>query len=248
MDVRSTSRGRALAWCMGDRRGERVVTPSLTILFQDADLLVVDKPSGLLVHRGWGSDKVVAMTLARSLVNRHVYPVHRLDRGTSGVLVFALTLEAARVVCASFERGQVAKRYVALVRGVAPEECVIDHPLPRGEAGGERVPAVTLVRRLHVLDRTSLVEARPRTGRLHQVRRHLKHLGHPIIGDVNYGKGELNRLFRAQFGLFRIALHASAIALAHPTTEETMTFAATVPEDLRGPLVQMGIPPQLLAP
>jgi len=127
---------------------------SLSVLYQDDDLLAVDKPSGLVVHRGWGRDGEVVMTLARALSRRHVYPVHRLDRGTSGVLVLALTAAAARAVGEAFEAGRVRKRYLVLVRGIAPESGVVDHPVPRSP-GGPRVPAVTRFRRLASFERYS---------------------------------------------------------------------------------------------
>lgn len=214
---------------------------ALAVLYRDDSLLVVDKPSGLLVHRGWDNDRVVALTLARAIAGKHVYPVHRLDRATSGVLVFTLDSETAAIVHGAFERGEVRKRYVALVRGVPPEQIVVDHPVPRSEKG-ERVPAVTEVRRLHVLEGYAVVEARPRTGRLHQIRRHLRHLAHPIIGDVTYGDGKHNRAFRTRYGLHRLALHASELELAHPVTGERLVLGAPLPEDLRGPFDLMGVP------
>jgi tRNA pseudouridine65 synthase len=235
--------------------------PTLPVLYRDDRLLAVDKPSGLLVHRGWSGDRVTALDLARRIAGRRVHPVHRLDRGTSGVLVFALDAEAARRLGAAFSAGgseavaaaerageteKVEKVYIALVRGRAPEETVVDHPIPRSE-GGPRVPAVTTVRRLGVAEPEpgrvySLVEARPATGRLHQVRRHLKHLAHPVIGDVEYGKGEHNRFFRERFGLHRLALHALALVLPHPATGERLRLAAPVPPDLAGPLAALGLP------
>lgn len=212
----------------------------IEVLYRDDRLAAVVKPSGLAVHRGWSGDDEAAVQAARDTLGAFVFPVHRLDRGASGVLVFALDAEAARALSEAFERGQADKRYVALVRGIAPERAVVDHPIPRRE-GGPRVPAVTEVARLGVFERYSLVEARPRTGRLHQIRRHLKHLGHPLIGDVNYGKGEHNRLFRARFGLHRLALHAHALTLPHPSTGAPLVLRAPLPEDLRGPFSQMGL-------
>ena len=227
-------------------RAATAPAPALPVLYRDDRLLAVDKPSGLLVHRGWGSDRVTALDLARRIAGRRVHPVHRLDRGTSGVLVFALDAEAARRLGEAFTDGGVDKVYVALVRGRAPEEIVIDHPIPR-TAGGPRVPAVTVVRRLAVAEPEpgrlySLVEARPATGRLHQVRRHLKHAAHPVVGDVEYGKGEHNRFFRERFGLHRLALHALALALPHPGTGERLRIAAPVPADLASPLAALGLP------
>jgi tRNA pseudouridine65 synthase len=212
----------------------------LPLLYNDDRLIAIAKPSGLAVHRGASRDRVVALTLVRDQVGRHVYPVHRLDRATSGVLLFALDPEAARALQEQLEAGTVHKRYVALVRGIAPEEGVIDHPIPRDE-DGPRVPAVTAFRRLGTFERYSLVEAVPRTGRRHQIRRHLKHISHPLIGDVLYGKGEHNRLFRDRFGLHRLALHALEITFAHPDDGRPLCIAAPVPEDLAGPLRAMGL-------
>ncbi|HEX2253483.1 MAG TPA: pseudouridine synthase [Thermoanaerobaculia bacterium] len=214
---------------------------TLQILLEEGSLVAVDKPSGMLVHRGWGRDRVVAMTVVRDLLGRRVYPVHRLDRGTSGVLLFALDPGTARAVQERFQEGRVEKRYLALVRGVAPEAGLIDHPLPRAkDKRSERIPAVTEFRCVQVVGRYSLVEAVPHTGRLHQVRRHLKHLSLPLVGDVEYGKGEHNRLFRERHGLHRLALHAASLALPHPADDRPLRIEAPLPEDLRGPLVSAG--------
>jgi tRNA pseudouridine65 synthase len=215
------------------------------LLHRDDRLAAFAKPSGLLVHRGWDDDPVVALDLARQAVGDRVHPVHRLDRATSGVLLFALDPESAAAMGRMFEEGTVHKTYVALVRGVPPEAGVVDSPVPKTE-GGARVPAVTAYRRLFVVDRWSLVEASPRTGRLHQIRRHLKHLGHPIVGDVNYGKGDINRFFREHHGLRRLALHARTLSFTHPFTGAPTTIAAPLPDDLRGPLSGLGIPDAVL--
>jgi tRNA pseudouridine65 synthase len=209
----------------------------LELLWADEHLAVVHKPSGLLVHRGWGDDDVVAMTEARSLLGRWVYPVHRLDRGTSGALLFALSPEVARKLQEAFEARAVTKVYWALVRGALGAELLIDHPVPRAE-DGPKVEAITAIAPLWSKDRYSWVEARPRTGRLHQIRRHLKHVSHPIIGDVNYGKGEHNRLFRERYGLHRLALHAARIELEHPVTAERIRVDAPLPQDLAEPLAR----------
>jgi tRNA pseudouridine65 synthase len=216
---------------------------AIEVLFLDEHLVIVNKPSGLLVHRGWGRDDDVAMFRARDAVGAHVYPVHRLDRATSGVLVFARSSEAAAALSRRFESREVDKRYLALVRGTPPESGVIDHPIPKGE-GAARVPAVTrfeLVARSSV-DRCALVLARPETGRFHQVRRHLKHLGHPLIGDVNYGSGELNRRYRAQYALHRLALHALSIAFDHPVTGARVAITAPMPDDLGLALERLALP------
>lgn len=212
----------------------------LPVLHRDGVLLAVNKPSGLAVHRGLARDRTVALQLVRGLAGRHVHAVHRLDRATSGVLLFALDPVTARRMQEQFEAGGVEKRYLALVRGVPPEEGVIDHPVPRAE-DGPRVPAVTAFRRLAVFERYALVEARPVTGRHHQIRRHFKHLSHPLIGDVRYGKGEHNRIFRERFGLHRLALHALELAFDHPETGERLRILAPLPEDLAAPLRALGI-------
>lgn len=213
---------------------------NLTILYQDPRLVVVNKPSGLLVHRGWAQDPVVTMTLLRDTLGKAVFPVHRLDRGTSGALVLALDPSTATRLQRLFAEGQVRKRYLALVRGIPPERGLIDHPVPRSE-DGPRVPAQTEYRRLATFERFALVEAAPKTGRLHQIRRHFKHISHPIVGDVNYGKGEINREFRARFGLSRIALHALELAFEDPHTGQALEVRAPLPPDLEEPLSQMGL-------
>jgi tRNA pseudouridine65 synthase len=221
---------------------ERPDTPAvLPEIFRDDRIAAFAKPSGLLVHRGWADDPVSAVDLASEALGRRVHPVHRLDRGTSGVLLFALDAESAAALSGLFERGRVRKVYFALTRGVTPEAGVVDHPVPKGETG-PRVRAVTAYRRRHVFERFSIVEARPETGRLHQIRRHLKHLGHPIVGDVNYGKGDINRLFRERFDLRRLALHAAELRLEHPFTGERLVLSAAIPPDLEEPFAKMGIP------
>jgi tRNA pseudouridine65 synthase len=213
-------------------------------LFRDEWLLALAKPSGMPVHRGWARDAVALVDAAREISGvAAAHLAHRLDRGTSGVVLFALDRETARALGALFEAGAVAKRYLALVRGTAPERAIVDHPIPRVE-GGSRVPAVTEIRRLAVVEveprALSLVEARPRTGRLHQVRRHLKHVGCPVIGDANYGKGALNREVADRYGLRRLALHAASIAFDHPATGARIEIAAPLPDDLAIPLAAMG--------
>ena len=212
----------------------------LRILWRDSSYVAVDKPSGLAVHRGMCVDKVTALDLARDLVGQWVYPVHRLDRGTSGVLLFALSSAAAGALHAQFEDGGVEKRYWALVRGVVPEEGTIDHAIPRSE-GGPRVAALTTFRRLWSGTHVSLVEAYPRTGRFHQVRRHLKHIHHPVLGDANYGKGALNRAYRDEFGLARLALHATALTFTHPETGARILINSVLPDDLWVPFERLGV-------
>lgn len=212
----------------------------VTILWQDADYVAIDKPSGLAVHRGMCADPITALEKTRDAIGQWVYPVHRLDRATSGVLLFALSSAAASALQAQFENGGIKKRYWALVRGVAPEEGTIDHAIPRCE-GGPRVDALTTFRRLWAGPHVSLVEAYPQTGRFHQIRRHMKHIHHPLIGDANYGKGALNRMYRDEFGLARLALHAASLTFDHPKTNERVTIESVLPDDLQGPFARIGV-------
>jgi tRNA pseudouridine65 synthase len=214
---------------------------TMEILYQDEDIVAVNKPSGMLVHRGWANDKVVAMTEVRDQIGQWVYPVHRLDRGSSGVLLFALSSEVAATLGHAFTERLVDKFYLALVRGVPDEAGLIDHEIAKKE-GGPKVFAQTEYRRLAVSGRYSLVEARPRTGRLHQIRRHLKHISCPLIGDVRYGKGEHNRHFRNNYDLHRLALHCHGLALDHPTRPgERVQLRAPLPADLANALIGLGV-------
>jgi tRNA pseudouridine65 synthase len=212
----------------------------LRLLYRDEHVVVADKPAGLSVHRGWDRERDVAMVRVRDTLGQRVYPVHRLDRGTSGVLVLALCPASAAALAEAFAAGRVDKRYLALVRGVAAEAAMIDHPLPPGEDRTvSRVPARTAIIRREVFGRYSLVEARPETGRLHQIRRHLKHIACPIIGDVNYGKGEHNRLFRERFGLHRMFLHAFVVSFPHPVSGAVVSVCAPLPPDLEAVLASL---------
>jgi tRNA pseudouridine65 synthase len=212
----------------------------VNVLYRDERVLAVNKPSGVITHRGWANDRETALSLARGIAGRHVHAVHRLDRATSGVLLFALDAETAGRLSKEMEQGGWEKRYVALVRGVVREALEIDHALA-SEPGAERKPARTSVRPLGSFERYSLVEAVPHTGRTHQIRRHLKHVSHPVIGDTKYGKGEHNRLFRTRFGLQRLALHATSLSFTHPRSGERISVHAPLPPDLAEPLAAMDL-------
>ncbi len=201
--------------------------PALGILYQDQACVVVDKPPGVIVHRGWANDERDLLRRTRDALGRYVYPIHRLDRGASGAVLFALNEQAARELNRGFAEGRTDKRYLALTRGHPPEHALIDHPVPRAP-GEARVPAQTEVTRLGTFERYALVVAVPKTGRLHQTRRHLKHLSCPLIGDVRYGKGEHNRWFREHCALNRLALHGAALRFLHPVTQQLLTVRAPV--------------------
>jgi tRNA pseudouridine65 synthase len=220
----------------------------LQLLHHDEDLLVVHKPAGLLVHRtgldAHETDTVLERLRAQLGEERALglSPAHRLDKGTSGLLVLAWHTDAARALGAAFEQGRVAKRYLALVRGWPAPVIDLDHPLARDpelpSAGQARLPARTQFRRLarvewpfavdprHPTSRYALVEARPLSGRRHQIRRHLKHLAHPIVGDATHGKGPHNRAVAAWLGVARLWLHAAELALDHPRDGRPLVLQA----------------------
>lgn len=224
------------------------VVPDIELLHVDEHVVVANKPSGILVHRGWDDDDDVAMFRVRDKIGQRVHPLHRLDRGTSGALVFARDPATAAALAAAFAEQRVDKAYLALVRGVPPEEGVVDYAIPKSE-DGPRVPAVTRFRRLGAspVDRCSLVLALPETGRLHQVRRHLKHIAHPLVGDVRHGVGAINRHYRATYDLHRLALHALRIAFVHPVTGARVEVRAPVPEDFAAALAKLGLSDALAA-
>ena len=220
------------------------VLPAIDILYVDDDVVVVNKPSGLLVHRGWDNDDDVALFRVRDAVGQHVHPVHRLDRGTSGALLFARSSAVAAVLASQFESGRVDKRYLALVRGSPPDDGLIDYAIEKKE-GGPKVRAVTRFRTVarSTVDRCSLVEAFPETGRLHQIRRHLRHIDHPLVGDVKHGSGVINRHYRATYNLRRLALHAHFMAFEHPARPgERVAIEAPMTHDLASAFLALGLP------
>jgi tRNA pseudouridine65 synthase len=221
----------------------------LKLLHRDEHLLVIDKPAGLLVHRSSldAHETDTVLDRLRAQLGREetatLAPAHRLDKGTSGLLVLALHAEAARRLGQAFDEGRVRKRYLALVRGWPEEAIDLDHPVARDpeqpSTGQPRLPARTLFRRLarvewpfavddrHPSTRYALVEARPLTGRRHQIRRHLKQLAHPIVGDATHGKGPHNRAVAAWLGISRLWLHAVELELPHPADGRPLRLEAT---------------------
>jgi tRNA pseudouridine65 synthase len=192
-------------------------------------MLAVHKPSGLAVHRSRLVGNAPAMVQAlRDAIGRYVYPVHRLDRQTSGLILFALTAEAARGLCEQFREQRVRKTYLGVVRGWPDDTGLVDHAVPSSR-GAARQPAATAYRCLarvevpipcgpYATSRYALLELHPRSGRQHQLRRHLKHIAHPIVGDTEYGDGRHNRLFREQFGVRRLLLQSVCLEFVHPVT------------------------------
>ncbi len=225
---------------------------TLEILYRDEYIVAINKPSGLLVHRSWidKDETRFAIQMLRDQIGQYVYPVHRLDKPTSGVLLFALNKEVARGLSEQMQAGEFKKEYIAVVRGYTPESERIDYPLKevldkmtdaRARKDKEAQEAITLYERLDQVElpfsvgrypstRYSLVKLNPQTGRKHQLRRHMKHILHPIVGDTKYGRGEHNRFFREQFGCHRLLLHASRLCVNHPVTKEALEIKAGVDE------------------
>jgi tRNA pseudouridine65 synthase len=219
------------------------------ILYRDAHLVAVDKPPGVLVHRTRidAHAEQVLLQQVRDAIGHRVWPVHRLDKGTSGVLALALESAAARKLADAFAAGAVTKRYLALVRGWPALTGRIEHALaPRDddaedmdddERRAAALPAVTEFVRLATLElpvrvdrypatRYALLDVRPRTGRRHQIRRHLKHVAHPILGDATFGKGLHNRFLARHTGATRLWLHAHSLTLPHPASGCRLTIEA----------------------
>jgi len=248
----SGSRGVRTAVRRGGVYGGLVAVPPVVFLFRDESLVVVDKPAGLVCHRTeLAPDRDVVMTRVRDALGAYVYPVHRLDRGTSGALVFALSPAIAARLRVAFDEGRVAKTYLALARGHAPERGTVDYAIPKAEDSPVRVAAITEIERVGTGDHCSLVAAHPKTGRYHQIRRHLAHLRHPIALDSNYGTGWFNRHIRARTGLARLALHAFEITFPHPACGEdeprAVRVRAPVAADLRAALVALDLGDALAA-
>lgn len=223
-----------------------VNTDSLPILYRDEALVAINKPAGLLVHRSPidRHETRFAIQLLRDQLGQWVYPLHRLDKPTSGVLLFALSPTINSQLAATWQR--VEKQYLAIVRGHAPTKMLVDHPIrhePDQYAPRTRVPdaqpAQTLIRQLaqtelpyavdnYSTSRYSLVLCNPLTGRRHQLRRHLKHISHPIIGDAKHGKGKHNRFFAEQLQAPGLMLCATRLTLHHPASGEQLVINAGV--------------------
>ena len=221
---------------------------SLTILFQDEYLVAIDKPAGLLVHRSKIDihARKFALQMLRDQIGQPVFPAHRLDRPTSGVLLFALSSRIARLVTEQFAARNVDKRYTAIVRGIPPQSGVWDEPLLEkadpivDHLADQNKPAQPAVTHFETVEswevpystgkyphsRYSLVKVQPLTGRRHQIRRHFNHMAHPIVGDTSHGDRRHNRLFRERFGIKRLLLVANEMTLTHPVTQQQITITA----------------------
>ncbi|MDR6516069.1 pseudouridine synthase [Chryseobacterium camelliae] len=216
----------------------------LEILYRDEHLIAINKPSGLLVHKSFysGEADTYAIQELRNQIGQKVYPVHRLDRKTSGVLLFTLDKDTLRAMSDQFATREVEKKYIAILRGWTKEEETIDNDLTNENEVKQN--AVTYYRRLqtseidlpflkHQTSRYSLVEAIPETGRFHQLRKHFKHILHPILGCRKHGCNKQNKLLLQTFNMTRMTLHAYQLAFTHPITHERIQVIATIDEEFK---------------
>jgi tRNA pseudouridine65 synthase len=222
------------------------------ILYHDEHFVAINKPAGLLVHRSAidRHETRFALQMVRDALGQRVYPLHRLDKPTSGVLLFALHEAMAREVMPLFAENRVKKTYLAVVRGFTQEDVIIDYPLreeldkmtdARARQDKPAQEAVTEFHRLAAVElpfpvgryasaRYSLLDVVPQTGRKHQIRRHMKHIFHPILGDTTHGDGKHNQFLRDQFQARRLLLHAREMRLVHPVTGESLVLQAGLDE------------------
>lgn len=217
----------------------------LEILYQDDALVAINKPHGLLVHKTGiaANASVYALQLLRNQLGQYVYPAHRIDRKTAGVLLFGLTEESQRNLMQQFAHKEISKTYYAIVRGYAPDQGVINYPLRK--ENGQLQEAVTEYECLarteiplpfgkHDTSRYSFVKAMPQTGRMHQIRKHFAHIFHPIIGDRPHGCNKQNKLFKEKWQMDTMMLHAAFLAFKHPISGEIISVrAALQPEFVR---------------
>ena len=230
---------------------DEIVFPPPEILYQDEVLVVISKPSGLAVHPSeMVHDRITALSLVRDAVGCFVHPAHRLDRGTSGVLVFTKDREACGKLMQGFASRDFRKSYLCVVRGWAADSGRRDAPLKHsnGKDVQEAVTAWTTLAKTEIegpcgnyaTARYSLLHVLPETGRFHQIRRHMRDENHPLIGDTQEGDSRQNRFFREKTGVNRLMLHALSLEFQHPVDGRTMTIRAPVTEDFLAPFKLLG--------
>ena len=223
-----------------------IASPSIEVIYQDESFVAASKPGGLIVHRtSESSDKVFLLQELGAQLGRFLYPVHRLDRAASGVIVFAFSSEDARLLQETLNAPDSRKEYLVLARGSTPERWEVDRPL-KNDAGVEQ-PARTSFEKIAEFFRLSLLRATIHTGRRHQIRRHLARSAHQVLGDSTYGKGKINQFFRDTYGLPRLFLHAAHLEIRHPRTGARLSLRAPLAGDLRDFLKRLpGCPEELL--
>ncbi|MEN9361925.1 MAG: hypothetical protein RL095_3460 [Verrucomicrobiota bacterium] len=230
---------------------DECVFPTPGILYQDDVLVVVSKPSGLAVHPSeMVHDRITALSLVRDAVGCFVHPAHRLDRGTSGVLVFAKDRETCSKLMQGFASREHRKSYLCVVRGWAADSGRRDVPLKHsnGKDLQEAATAWTTLARSEIegpcgnypTARYSLLHVLPETGRFHQIRRHMRDENHPLIGDTQEGDNKQNRFFREKTGTSRLMLHALSLDFPHPLDGRILSIQAPVPEDFLAPFKLLG--------
>ena len=229
----------------------KMVKAKTQVLYQDEYCIAVNKPHGLLVHRtSLSNDKDFLLQRVRDQSGKKVYPVHRLDRPTSGVVLFAFGKEIVAEFFKLFREREAKKTYLALVRGWTDDSGVIDSPLRT--ASGKEQDALTLYKTIAKVEvdipvgpyekaRYSLVEIDLKTGRTHQIRRHFAHLRHPLVGDTTYGDGRHNQMFRDKFNSHRLMLAAIKLELLHPITQEELMIEAPLETGFKTVLAKLGI-------
>lgn len=215
---------------------------SFRVLFQDEHLIAIDKPAGFHVHppedrRHAISPSFNCLYLLRNQTQKFLYPVHRLDRATSGVLVFAFQSETARILCDMFQKQEPKKTYFCVTRGWTEKEGLIAHPLKSDTRPGEKLEAETSFQQVATVElpfevgrypsaRYSLLKVQPKSGRKHQIRRHLDSISHPLLGDTIYGSGEHNRVFREKLKIQGLLLKAYSLEITHPITRRPMKIVS----------------------
>lgn len=234
----------------------------LEILYQDKWLVAVNKPAGMLVHRSWldPHETQFVMQTLRDQIGQHVFPIHRLDRPTSGVLLFALNSEIANLMCCQFEQKKVKKSYLAVLRGYLEGTGRIDYPLKIqldkiadkfAQEDKTAQEAITDYESLKTVEmpyaagryntsRYSLVRLIPHTGRKHQLRRHCKHIFHPILGDTQYGDLHQNRALTENMGCKRLLLHSEMLCFIHPISQEEIIIRAPLDEQWQDLMAKLG--------
>ena len=218
----------------------------LEIIYQDEYIVAINKPSGLIVHKTpMAKDaKVFALQELRNQIGQYVYPAHRIDRQTSGVLLFALNTEVDKHLKELFREQKIKKVYWTVVRGFTPDEGTITKPLAKGDTT-ELQEATTHYKRLKQVElpipvskypacRISFVEVYPETGRMHQIRRHFAHIRHYIIADKPHGDCKQNKMFFEKFGLNNMLLHCREMSFDHPVTKEKVVLQASLPTHFQG--------------